>query len=427
MPRMLDVSDDVRAEIGDEEADRLLAGENAPGSYDCTSCRTPGDSEQERTSTVLFVGDETAVLAFAHATCIPSQVVQVSEEQLQGAVRSITGEERRRRQARARPRPEQAVLGVTSGLVLIERRAAPGAGRRADRRRSPGPARPGTGDDFLPLLIEQGFLPVTDVDAAAAGAARLVGAARHGPAARGAAARAPAAAARSPGGRRTSRCRSPTAGGRAANKLQQVLVFAAPVGSIGQPAARGPAARRAGQGRGGRRAGRPPRCRSPAPEPVPSPARRCRGPTHAAAFAADRPHPTGGGVVGTYVHAYDLPDRLPYQRHIPGHAPGATRHRPTAAALGHADLRRAVRRVPQVVPGAARRPRRRGGSGLHGFGTGRSGSEPRLGTARRSRHVTRRPRARQPSRDSRRHWHAAGTGSAPCPAALPPGHRDGQH
>ncbi|GCB90396.1 hypothetical protein SALB_03100 [Streptomyces noursei] len=93
MPRMLDVSDDVRAEIGDEEADRLLAGEDAPGSYDCTSCRTPGNSEQERTSTVLFVGEETAVLAFAHATCIPSQVVPVSEEQLRGAVRSITGED----------------------------------------------------------------------------------------------------------------------------------------------------------------------------------------------------------------------------------------------------------------------------------------------------------------------------------------------
>lgn len=92
MPRMLDVSDDVRAEIGDAEADRLLAGENAPGTYDCTSCRTPGDSEQERTSTVLFIGDETAVLAFAHSTCLPSQVVQVSEEQLQGAVRSITGD-----------------------------------------------------------------------------------------------------------------------------------------------------------------------------------------------------------------------------------------------------------------------------------------------------------------------------------------------
>ena len=117
MPRMLDVSDDVRAEIGDEEADRLLAGENAPGSYDCTSCRTQGDSEQERTSTVLFIGEETAVLAFAHATCLPSQVVQVTEEQLQGAVRSITGDERR---PVPEALPEQAVLGVTSGLVLIE-------------------------------------------------------------------------------------------------------------------------------------------------------------------------------------------------------------------------------------------------------------------------------------------------------------------
>src|ERR671937_270997 len=89
---MLDVSADVRAEIGDEEADRLLDGDGAPGNYDCTSCRTPGDSEQERTSTVLFIGDETAVLAFAHASCLPSQVVQVTEEQLRGAVRSISGD-----------------------------------------------------------------------------------------------------------------------------------------------------------------------------------------------------------------------------------------------------------------------------------------------------------------------------------------------
>ncbi|MFD9678127.1 hypothetical protein ACFWAO_40285, partial [Streptomyces sp. NPDC059981] len=89
---MLDVSLEVREEIGDEEADRLLTGDDAPGSYDCTSCRTPGDPETDPTSTVLFVGDETAVLAFAHASCIPSQVVTVSEEQLQGAVRSITGD-----------------------------------------------------------------------------------------------------------------------------------------------------------------------------------------------------------------------------------------------------------------------------------------------------------------------------------------------
>ncbi|MFE9425821.1 hypothetical protein ACFYNO_22965 [Kitasatospora sp. NPDC006697] len=87
---MLDVSDEVRAEIGDDEADRLLGGVHTPDTYDCTSCRTPGDSLAEPTSTVLFVGEETAVLAFAHARCIPSQVVPVSEEQLIGAVRSIS-------------------------------------------------------------------------------------------------------------------------------------------------------------------------------------------------------------------------------------------------------------------------------------------------------------------------------------------------
>ncbi|MFJ6631688.1 hypothetical protein ACIQMR_09855 [Streptomyces sp. NPDC091376] len=172
MPRMLDVSEDVRAEIGDEEADRLLAGENAPGSYDCTSCRTPGDSEQERTSTVLFVGEETAVLAFAHASCIPSQVVQVAEEQLKGAVRSITGESpaatpppaAHAGPSAAVPVPEQAVLGVTSGLVLIGDELHPAL---VVEPTAP-IARPGTtgdgGDDFLPLLIEQGFLPVSTVD-----------------------------------------------------------------------------------------------------------------------------------------------------------------------------------------------------------------------------------------------------------------------
>jgi hypothetical protein len=166
---MLDVSDDVRAEIGDEEADRLIAGENAPDRYDCTSCRTPGHTGQERTSTVLFVGEETAVLAFAHATCIPSQVVPVSEEQVQGAVRSITGE------AGAAPAPaapaepaapvpasRQAVIGVTSGLVLIGNELYP-----ALVVEPAGPiARPGSdgpGDDFLPLLVEQGFAPVADL------------------------------------------------------------------------------------------------------------------------------------------------------------------------------------------------------------------------------------------------------------------------
>ncbi|MFF3327207.1 hypothetical protein [Streptomyces sp. NPDC002889] len=229
MPRMLDVSEDVRAEIGDEEADRLLAGENAPGSYDCTSCRTPGDSEQERTSTVLFVGEETAVLAFAHATCIPSQVVQVAEDQLQGAVRSITGEEPRIPGAA----PQQAVLGVTSGLVLINGDVHPAL---VVEPTAP-IARPGTtgigGDDFLPLLIEQGFLPVTDVNRLPAqlpGWSVLVAMGQlHAVLQPGTGGGSPVA---------WWQAHQPlqvTEGWRtAANKSHMVLVFAAPVGSIGQ-------------------------------------------------------------------------------------------------------------------------------------------------------------------------------------------------
>jgi hypothetical protein len=175
---MLDVSDEVRAEIGDEETTRLLTGENAPGTYDCTSCRTPGDTAQERTSTVLFVGDETAVLAFAHATCIPSQVVPVSEEQLQGAVRSISGAGDVAAANSAPPAaapvpagpgaasaPRQAVLGITCGLIIVEEQLRP-----ALVVEPTGPvARIGAvggGDDFLPLLIEQGFMPQLDLEVA---------------------------------------------------------------------------------------------------------------------------------------------------------------------------------------------------------------------------------------------------------------------
>ncbi|PZH08128.1 hypothetical protein C1I97_16655 [Streptomyces sp. NTH33] len=249
MPRMLDVSDAVRAEIGDEEADRLLAGENAPGSYDCTSCRTPGDCEQERTSTVLFIGDETAVLAFAHATCLPSQVVQVTEEELRGAVRSINAEAGRvpeqvpPQQAvpghglpgQAVPQkvvPEQAVLGVTSGLVLIAGELHPAL---VVEPTAP-IARPGSlgaDDEFLPLLVEQGFLPVTEIASVppvlhgwsvllAVGQLHAVlqpGAGGGGPVA-------------------WWQAHQPlqvTDGWRAAaSKHQQVLMFAAPVGSIGR-------------------------------------------------------------------------------------------------------------------------------------------------------------------------------------------------
>ncbi|MFF8587894.1 hypothetical protein [Streptomyces althioticus] len=249
MPRMLDVSDEVRAEIGDEEAARLLAGESAPGSYDCTSCRTPGDSEQERTSTVLFIGDETAVLAFAHATCLPSQVVQVTEEQLQGAVRSIgaVGGEPPQQVQQPVPQPyqpqqqaqqpsnlvpEQAVLGVTSGLVLIQNELHPAL---VVEPTAP-VARPGTlgsGDDFLPLLIEQGFMPMTELAA--------VPPVLHGWSVLLAAGQLHAVLQPNPNGGRPVawwQAHQPlqvTDGWRAAaNKHQQVLMFAAPVGSVGR-------------------------------------------------------------------------------------------------------------------------------------------------------------------------------------------------
>jgi hypothetical protein len=223
---MLDVSDAVRAEIGDEEADRLLAGENAPGSYDCTSCRTPGDCEQERTSTVLFVGEETAVLAFAHATCLPSQVVQVTEEQLQGAVRSITAEQH------GTAVPEQAVLGITSGLVLIAGELHPAL---VVEPTAPivRPGATGAGDDFLPLLIEQGFMPLTAIEAVPPvlhGWSVLLAVGQlHAVLQPGANGGQPVAwwQAHQP-------LQVTDAWRAAANKHQQVLMFAAPVGSIGR-------------------------------------------------------------------------------------------------------------------------------------------------------------------------------------------------
>lgn len=248
MSPLLDVSDDVRAEIGDEEAERLLTGESAPGSYDCTSCRTPGNTGHERTSTVLFVGEETAVLAFAHASCIPSQVVSVSEEQLQGAVRSIAGSGGAPAAAAAAdvtgaaaPReapggPDaaagQAVLGVTCGQILLG-----GELHAAIVVEPTGPiARPGSqgpGDDFLPLLIEAGFQPVTDVGTAPkplAGWSVLLAAGRlH-------------AVLQSPPGTsqpvvwwQAHQALAVTEGWRAsATQRETVLVYAAPVGFIGQ-------------------------------------------------------------------------------------------------------------------------------------------------------------------------------------------------
>lgn len=235
MPRMLDVSAAVRAELGDEEADRLVAGDSeTPAVYACTSCRTPGNPERERTSTVLFVGEETAVLAFAHATCVPSQVVRLAEEQLRGAAESITGSTEEppvpmtTDPTSLDTAPGQAVLGVTSGLILVDGDLHPAL---VVEPTAP-IARPGTtgenGDEFLPLLIEQGFAPVHDVNevpGALDGWSVLLAVGRlH--------------AILQPGAVAWWKAHQPlqvTDGWRTAvNKSHKVLVFCAPVGSIGQ-------------------------------------------------------------------------------------------------------------------------------------------------------------------------------------------------
>ncbi|QMU71857.1 hypothetical protein [Streptacidiphilus sp. P02-A3a] len=193
MPRLIDVSDEVRAEIGDDEADRLLTGATAPAHYDCTSCRAPGDATLDPTATVLFVGEETAVLAFAHSRCIPSQVVPVAEEQLLGAVRSINqapsapvGPPAPFPGQASAPMPAPvpipapipapvaaaettpAVLGVTCGLVLCKYGPHAGTPRAALVVEPTGPVgRPGSPNDrdhFADLLLEHGFGQVLDVD-----------------------------------------------------------------------------------------------------------------------------------------------------------------------------------------------------------------------------------------------------------------------
>lgn len=249
MSPMLDVSAEVRAEIGAEEADRLLAGQSAPGSYDCTSCHAPGNTAQDPTSTVLFRGDETAVLAFAHAACTPSQVISVSEEQVRGAVRAINEQGSGAAPEHASPvhaSPEQqpagpeevasdprhAVLGVTCGQVLVEDQLHPAL---VVEPTSPiaRPGSDGAGDDFLPLLTEQGFRPVSEI----AEPPRTV----SGWSVLLATGELHAILQPGPDGRRPTawwqahRPLAVTDGWRtAANKTRTVFVYAAPAGSIGK-------------------------------------------------------------------------------------------------------------------------------------------------------------------------------------------------
>ncbi|WP_070012306.1 hypothetical protein [Streptomyces abyssalis] len=69
--------------------------------------------------------------------------------------------------ATQQPAPERAVLGVTCGQVLIEDTVYAAVVVEPTARIAR-PGSDGQGDDFLPLLVEQGFLPVTGLTQAPA-------------------------------------------------------------------------------------------------------------------------------------------------------------------------------------------------------------------------------------------------------------------
>jgi hypothetical protein len=129
--------------------------------------------------------------------------------------------------------PEQAVLGITSGLVLIDDELHPALVVEPTGAITRPGAYGSGGDEFLQLLLEQGFHPVHRMDQVPAvlhGWSILLAMGQlHAVLQPGTGGGAPVA---------WWQAHAPlqvTEGWRAAaNKSQTVLVFAAPVGSIGQ-------------------------------------------------------------------------------------------------------------------------------------------------------------------------------------------------
>ncbi|PQM45310.1 hypothetical protein C1Y40_04535 [Mycobacterium talmoniae] len=50
--------------------------------YTCAGCKKPGKARRERTNVVIFTGDGPPVISFAHARCLPSQVIESPESTL---------------------------------------------------------------------------------------------------------------------------------------------------------------------------------------------------------------------------------------------------------------------------------------------------------------------------------------------------------
>lgn len=87
MPLQIVVSDEVAAELGDDQTALVRAGRAAPAGYECLICRTSGDATAEPAAAVLFL-DRVAgamLLAWVHHRCGPSTVHPIADlERLYG-------------------------------------------------------------------------------------------------------------------------------------------------------------------------------------------------------------------------------------------------------------------------------------------------------------------------------------------------------
>jgi hypothetical protein len=69
----------VQKAIGLGQAAAVLAGQAGPAAYQCLMCDRPGDATRDETTVIVMAEERADILAYAHATCAPSQVTTFAE------------------------------------------------------------------------------------------------------------------------------------------------------------------------------------------------------------------------------------------------------------------------------------------------------------------------------------------------------------
>jgi hypothetical protein len=72
--RRYNMSRAVRDAIGGGAAADVLAGRASPARYQCVMCDTEADARRDQTSVIVMRQGPADILAYAHASCLPSQV-----------------------------------------------------------------------------------------------------------------------------------------------------------------------------------------------------------------------------------------------------------------------------------------------------------------------------------------------------------------